>query len=435
MLIPSNQSYGSLIKEDFEHYKEKNYFDEESKGKVTYGMIYDKSKKKCINKIWTSFFYQMFINDKMKFLIRIQGFNRDNVGRNSLTMGIRKQWCNDALNTTLLFGMNKINPIVKNRLKMGKFGLIKNTLHHHYMKTSYTFPIKKFNFGLIKLQPCLFSNRKKIVTNIGLKGCLQSNLYYYDIFDIYHESYITFSSNNQNYTFKNVLHLIKRESYDLLFGSMFSKDYYGIDIGTSISKVRLNIPLLIIPSKQKYSFSFTHFILNFCLSSFIFCCLSKILSFTSSKFRSTNTKLKDEISSIMSIQETLSKPASENEKLQMNKADLSKRMIINYAFYGKLSSLLLLKNTTITPEQIKSLSNDFYISNEIINVTNTITLLIHEDKNGSPSLTLEKYDNYIGFTNPLLTRTEIPYLLISYQIGNNKKIKLESSQTVLHINN
>ena len=110
-------------------------------------------------------------------------------------------------------------------------------------------------------------------------------------------------------------------------------------------------------------------------------------------------------------------------------------MKIHYAFYGKLSSLLKIKDTITTSEQIQSLSNDFYISNEIINVTNTITLLIQDDENGTPSLTLENYDNYIGFTNLMLSRTEIPYLLISYQIGNNRSIKLESSQTVLHINN
>ena len=434
MLIPSNQSYVSLTKENFD-YKEKVYFNEEPKAKVRYGMIYDTGKKKCIYKIWSSFMYQMFINDKMKFLIRIKGFNRDNVGRNYLTMGISKQWCNSILNTSLLFKMDKIEPVIKNKIEIGKFGLIQNKLHNYKMETSYTFPIKKFHFGLIKLKTCLFSEKNNIVNNIDLKGFLQSNLYYFDKFDIYHENIINYSSNSNNYTFKNVLHLIKLDSYNLLFGALVSKDYYGIDVVILISKVRLNMPLLVIPSKQKYSFSFSNFIINFCLSNLIFFCLSKVLSFTSSKLRSTNVKINEDISSIMSIQETLSKPASENEKHQMNKPELSKRMKIHYAFYGKLSSLLKLKGTISTSEQIQSLSNDFYLSNEIINVTNTITLLIQDDENGTPSLKLENYDNYIGFTNPMLSRTEIPYLLISYQIGNNRSIKLESSQTVLHINN
>ena len=434
MLIPSNQSYVSLTKENFD-YKEKVYSNEKPKSKVTYGMIYDTGKKKCIYKIWSSFMYQIFINDKMKFLIRIKGFNRDNVGRNSLIMGISKQWCNSILNTSLLFKMDKIEPVIKNKIEIGKFGLIQNKLNNYKMETSYTFPIKKFHFGLIKLKTCFFSERNNIVNNIGLKGFLQSNLYYFDNFDIYHENIISFSLNSNNYTFKNVLHLINLDSYNLLFGALVSKDYYGIDVGILISKVRLNMPLLVLPSKQKYSFSFSNFIINFCLSNFIFFCLSKVLSFTSSKFRSTNIKINEDISSIMSIQETLSKPASEKEKHQMNKPEVSKRMKIHYAFYGKLSSLLKIKDTITTSEQIQSLSNDFYISNEIINVTNTITLLIQDDENGTPSLTLENYDNYIGFTNLMLSRTEIPYLLISYQIGNNRSIKLESSQSVLHINN
>ena len=387
-----------------------------NKSNITYSYTIDKKRNNTIRQIWSSFFYNYEISNQTSIIFKANGFNRDSIGRNQMIIGLRKKFFNEHLHFDFMNsfsgGKGYLSPIIKAKVNLNRIGDIKVKSNFNNYALSY----KKIFNEYHSIKASIYDNR----TYIGKRKILSKEKKIKNFgFQIENIDVISYKQRF-GYHFKNHINCNISKNYSILCGFGFSDYLYSFDIGLSISSFSFRIPLLVLPSNQIYKTSIQKTILYFLLSKLIFFSSSKLLSTLHSYFHSKEMiDTYDKIKSQIEIQELLSKQVA---TIKM------KKLKINYALYGKYQTLLKYKNTSHL--DLSSFTISTFISNEFINVTNSLILLITND---TLSLASNK-ENYIGFINPLHSITDIPYLLISYTKDSQDYISIYSSNSIVNIN-
>lgn len=412
MIIPVDNSYISNETID-EIYNDKTYI---NKSNITNSYIIDKKRNHIIKQIWSSFCYNYDISNQTSIIFKANGFNRDSIGRNQMIIGLRKKLFNGHINFDImnLFSSDKgyFSPLIKTTLFLSHIGNIKVKSNLNY----YTLSYKKIFDKYFSIKTSVYNNKTYIAKEKILSKEKTINNYKFQIENVNIFKY----KQRFDFQFKNNIHCNITKYLSVLFGFGLGNSLYSFDIGLSISSFSLRIPLLILPFNQAYKTSIPKTIIYFILSKLLFFSSSKLLH-TLKSYNHSNDKLdtSSQIKSQIEIQNILSKQIL---NIKMNK------LKINYALYGKYQSLLKYKN--ISHIDFSSFTVSTFITNEFINVTNSLILLINND-----TLTLSSNkENYIGFINPLTSNDDIPYLLISYTKDNKDYISLHSSNSIININ-
>ena len=412
MIIPVENS--SIYNEPIDEiYNNKVYT---NKSNITYSYTIDKKRNNTIRQIWSSFFYNYEISNQTSIIFKANGFNRDSIGRNQMIIGLRKKFFNAHLHFDFMNsfsgGKGYLSPIIKAKVNLNRIGDIKVKSNFNNYVLSY----KKIFNEYHSIKASIYDNR----TYIGKRKILSKEKKIKNFeFQIENIDVISYKQRF-GYHFKNNIYCNINQNYSILCGFGSSDYLYSFDIGLSISSFSFRIPLLVLPSNQIYKTSIQKTILYFLLSKLIFFSSSKLLSTLHSYFHSKDMiDTYDKIKSQIEIQDLLSKQVV---TIKMTK------LKINYALYGKYQTLLKYKNTSHL--DLSSFTIYTFISNEFINVTNSLILLITND---TLSLASNK-ENYIGFINPLRSLTDIPYLLISYTKDSQDYISIYSCNSIVNIN-
>ena len=412
MIIPVENS--SIYNEPIDEiYSNKDYT---NKANITYSYTIDKKRNNTIRQIWSSFFYNYELSNQTSIIFKANGFNRDSIGRNQMIIGLRKKFFNEHLHFDIMNsfsgGKGYLSPIIKTKVNLNRIGDIKVKKIFKNYALSYKKNLDEYH----SIKATIYDNR----TCIG-KGKILSKEKKIKNFGFQIENVDIISYKQRfGFLFKNNIHCNINKNYSILCGFGFSDYLYSFDIGISISSFSFRIPLLVLPSNYIYKTSMPKTILYFFLSKVVFFSSSKVLSSLHSYFHSKDIiDTYDTIKSQIEIQNLLSKQVA---TIKMTKIK------INYALYGKYQTLLKYKN--ISNIDLSSFNISTFISDEFINVTNSIILLINND---SLSLGSNK-ENYIGFINPLRSITDVPYLLISYTKDSQDYISIHSSNSIVNIN-
>lgn len=425
MIIPYENSIPCFANDEV--INEKEISTSRLRGRVVNGFVYDEKKNHFRQNIVgeTKYTYHFF-NSNFSFLIIGNFFSRSNLGSSFLTLGVERKFFSNTLKVKLLDNFSLGQKLLRAKLNLGTLGVASvESLGNYNVSYKKKFQLQKNNFKL----------------GFNVSSILKYPESYYDFFNVIESDRKFFGNQKYSITSLNYikLSLITRHSeyfsYSLQLqpkdksarfglGLFFSLKDYGCFFVFGLKKFHIKVPLVVLSNASTpwdYSSVIVKAGVFYSLSLLIPVVLKSISKkcFSSASLRS-DSALTELFNQNTQIQLALKKNTQEILE--------NSTFIINYALYGKESSLKSVLQGELTERERRDFISNYKV-NQVLDVTNSCICLI-ENEDGRSSAKFSDIENVIGFINILKDPNEDPYLLISYRSkkSNREETILKSSK-------